>query len=41
MLLELIVESVGLIGEIVFEGLLELGIDFICDRLPEPRPKSK
>ncbi len=41
MLLELIVESIGFISEIVFEGLLELGIDFITDWLPERLRKSK
>ena len=36
MLLELIVEIVGLIGEIVIEGLFELGIDFVSDWLTRP-----
>ena len=41
MLLELMIELVCVMGEIVFEGLLELGVDFILDWLPERRLKSK
>jgi len=41
MLLELMIELIGVVGEIVCEGLLELGIDFILDWLPERLRKSR
>jgi len=37
MLLELIVESVGFIGEIFIEGLFEFAIDFVSDWLAKRR----
>ena len=37
MLLELLVEYIGFVGEIVYEGLLEFGIDFMTDWLPKQR----
>lgn len=40
MLADLMIELAGFIGEIVFEGLLEAGIDFILDRLPGSLRKS-
>lgn len=37
MLLELIVELIGLIGEIAVEGLFELGCDYAADWLTKRR----
>ncbi len=37
MLLELIVESVGFIGEVFFEGLFEFVVDFASDWLAKRR----
>ena len=35
MLFELIVESVGFVGEIIFEGFFEAVIDYASDWLPK------
>ena len=37
MLLELMVELVGFIGEIVIEGLFEFVVDFVSDKLTRHR----
>ena len=37
MFIELMVELICFISEIVFEGLLEFGIDFMTDWLPKQR----
>lgn len=41
MFIELVVESIGFIDEIIFEGLIEFSLDFISDWQPKRERQLK